>query len=115
MYPASSNGLASEMQQNIPSQSLMFTMYSTTFGNYSFMVQPPQPGQSSDQFPSIPYLSLEALLYQQQSSNPQVAPANVQSGPTTGKQVMVGAQLQSDGTGVARQLSGYQASNQQLL
>lgn len=115
MYPSTgTNSLENNMQGNIPSQALMFTMYSTTFGNYSFVVQPPVPGQAQDQFPTIPYLSLEALLYQGQSSNPQVAPSNIQTGNTTGVQNLQGAQTQQDATGTARSLSGYQQSTNQL-
>ncbi len=112
MYPQSS--LSSDAMQNIPSQALMFTMYSTTFGNYSFVVQPPVPGQSSDQWPTVPYLSIEALLYQGQMSNPQVQPSNIQTGNTTGVQNLTGAQTQQDATGTARSLSGFQQTTQLL-
>lgn len=113
MYPQSDD--PQDMQQNIPSMALMFTMFSPTFGNYSFVVQSPQPGQLSDQFPSYPYLSLEALLYMGQASNPTVSPTNVQTGSTSGVQNLAGAQVSNDGTGTARSLTGFQASTQSLL
>jgi hypothetical protein len=113
MYPQSDS--PSDIQANIPSMALMFTMYSPTFGNYSFLTQAPQPGQLSDQFPTYPYLSLEALLYMSSASNPQVSPTLIQTGSTSGTQNLVGAQTQSDGAGTTRVLNGYQASTQQLL
>lgn len=109
MYPSSES--PSDLQANLPSQALMFTMYSPTFGNYSFVTTPPQPGQLSDQFPSFPYLSLEALLYMSQSSNPQTSPATVIPGAVSNTQNITGTTLQSDGTGQPRLLSGYQSSN----
>lgn len=115
MYPLSgSNELENNLYMNLPNAALMQTMYSTTFGNASFMVMPAQKTQKSHGFPSIPYISLEALLYQGQSSNPQVSPSNIQTGNTTGIQNLQGAQTQQDATGTARSLSGFQETTQLL-
>jgi hypothetical protein len=102
-------------QQNIPSMALMFTMYSAVFGNYALQIQAPQNGQMMDQYPTLPYQSLESVLYIGQASNPTISPTNIQTGSTSGTQNLVGAQVQSDGTGTARSLNGYQASTQQIL
>lgn len=115
MYPSGSN-FQNDMYQNIPNMSLMFTMYTTTFGNMNFMVQPPQsmipgkPDQVQAGFPSIAYLSLEALLYQGQSSNPQQSPTNIYSGQTAGQQNISGQSTIKDGNGNTVYVAGYQAA-----
>lgn len=103
MYPTDGeSSFQSSLYSNIPNVSLMFTMYSTTFGNGGFMVQPASPGEVQTGFPSVPYLSLEAMLYQQQSSNPIVAPTNIQSGGSAGVQNISGTQTATDNTGTIR-------------
>lgn len=109
MYPGGSN-FQNELYQNIPSMALMFTMYTPTFGNGGFVIQPASPGEVQDGFPSIPYLPLEAMIYQQQASNPITSPVNVMGGANTGQQVISSTQTANDSTGTARQLNG----NQQL-
>lgn len=104
-----------DAQQNIPSMALMFTAFSPTFGAYTSVVNAPQRGQLADQFPSVPYQSIEAMFYVLQSSNPTISPTNMQTGSTTGSQTMQGTQLQQDGVGVPRSLQGYQSSNQTTL
>jgi hypothetical protein len=91
-----------ELSQNVASQALSFTMYSTTFGNGSFIVQPASTGEIQHGYPTIPYLSLEALLYQGQASNPIVRPTNVITGATAGTQNISGAQTVTDSTGNIR-------------
>lgn len=91
-----------ELSQNVASQALAFTMYTTTFGNGSFLIQPATPGEVQAGFPSVPYLSLEALLYQGQQSNPLVRPNNVLTGATAGTQNISGAQTVTDSTGNIR-------------
>jgi hypothetical protein len=114
MYPSGSN-FENDLSANIPNQSLMFTMYTTTFGNMSFMVTPPtsmipgKPDQVQAGFPSVPYLSLEALLYQGQSSNPAVAPPNVLTGNTAGSQNINGQQTITNGAGQQVYTAGYSA------
>jgi hypothetical protein len=108
MYPGSDNQLEQSMYENIPNASLAFTMYTTTFGNGSFMIQPPMPNQIGDGFPTIPYLSLEAVLYEAQSSNPWSAPLTTYSGSNTGQQVISSTQTANDETGTPRSLTGTQ-------
>lgn len=103
--------MQSEIMQNMPNQSLSFTAFSTTFGNADFMLTAPKSGKVGSSFPTIPYLSLEALLYQQQMSNPIVSPVNVQSGSNVGEQVISGTTTSQDALGTSRYLQGYQASD----
>lgn len=109
MYPGGSN-YENEMYANVPNQSMMQTMYTTTFGNMSFVVQPPMPGKTGNGFPSVPYISLEALLYQGQASNPQVSPTNVYTGQTSGTQNIAGQQTIKDGNGNTVYVAGYSQS-----
>ncbi len=92
--------------QNIPNASLMFTMYTGAFGNLAFSVTPPDPKMQGG-FPTVPYLSLEALLYASQASNPLSAPLNVLSGGTAGTQNIQGQQQITDSTGTVRMVSGF--------
>ena len=73
-------------QENTPSAFLAYTAFSTVFGNYNFMVTPATPGKVDLGFPTIPYLSLEALLFSQAASNPAVTPTSVMSGVNVGQQ-----------------------------
>src|SRR5580698_2119496 len=112
MYPSttgSSNDNA-ETYANAPNMSLMNIMYTTTFGNGGFVIQPPSPGEVGDGFPSIPYLSQEAVFYQQQASNPLTAPVNTLSGANVGQQVIQGQYTSSDGAGTSRYMQGFQPS-----
>lgn len=98
-----------ELYQNAPNQSLMYTMYTTTFGNGSFQIQPPMPGKMGMAFPVVPYLSIEALLYQQQASNPATAPINMMSGGHVGQQVIGGQYTMQDSTQTNRYQQGFQS------
>jgi hypothetical protein len=98
-----------ELYQNAPNQSLMYTMYTTTFGNGSFMIQPPQPGKIGNAFPTIPYLSIEALIYQQQASNPSMSPINTMSGSHVGQQVISGQYTMQDQNQTNRYQQGFQS------
>jgi len=109
MYPGGSQ-FQSDMYSNVPNMSLAFTLYTPIFGSGSFVIQPASPGEVQDGFPSIPYLSLEAVLYEAQSSNPQIAPVNIRGGSNTGQQVISSNQVSMDGTGTPRALSGYQTT-----
>lgn len=108
MYPSGSD-FQNEISQNVANMSLMYTMYLPTFGNYNFSIQAPQEGQTSDQFPTVPYLSPEAVFYQLQSSSPAVAPTNVISGSSAGVQTQASTNIAPDQFGTNRVLSGYQA------
>lgn len=104
----------SETYQNVANMSLMFTMYSPTFGNGNFVVQPAQyAGGVSEGFDTIPYLPLEAMIYQQQASNPASAPVMTLGGSNTGQQVIAGQYTMEDNTGTSRYQMGFQATNAQ--
>lgn len=108
MFPGGDSSFQNELYQNIPSMALMFTMYTPTFGNGAFVVQPASPGVVQSGFPSIPYMPLEAMIYQQQSSNPMSSPTNITGGSNTGQQVISSTQTANDATGNARYLFGNQ-------
>jgi len=97
----------SDTYQNLPNAALAFTMYTTTFGNGDFLITPPNPGEIQLGYPTIPYLSLEAVIYQQMSSNPQVSATQLQSGRTSGQQSVQGQFTINDGTGTSRMVMGY--------
>lgn len=111
MFSDNPNGsYESETYQNTPNQSLMYTMYTPTFGNGSFMIQPPSPGEIGQGFPTIPYLPLEAMIYQQQASNPSISPVNTVSGSNTGQQVISGQYTMKDSTQISRYQMGFQST-----
>jgi len=109
VYPSDNNELASNLSGNIPNMSLAFTMYTAAFGNTSFQIQPAIPGKTQSAFPTIPYLSLEALLYQGQTSNPAVNPFNILTGTGTGQQNVGGTTTMPDQFGTSRFMQGYQS------
>lgn len=100
-----------EEQQNIPSSALMLTAFSTTFGNMDFLIQPASPGEVHAGFDTIPGLSLEALIYQQQASNPMTAPVMIRGGSNTGQQVMSGQYTMQDNTQTSRYQMGFQSAH----
>lgn len=95
---------------NVPNMSLMFGAFTPTFGNIMFQITPPQPGNMDNAFPSIPYLSLEAIIFQSISSNPLSAPYTNLSGSNAGQQVIGGQLTQSDQNQQTRFIQGFQAS-----
>jgi hypothetical protein len=114
MQPGGSS-FQNDLYSNMPNASLAFTMWSNTFGNMNMVITPPapmipgKPDQVQAGFPSLPYLSLEALLYQQQSSNPVVAPPNILTGNTAGSQNINGQQTITNGAGQQVYTAGYSA------
>lgn len=96
-----------DTSQNTPNASLAYTAFSTVFGNYNFQVQPATPGKIDTGFPSIPYISLEALLYSQAAANPAVSPTNIMSGTNVGEQAITGQSTAMDATGTTRVSSGF--------
>lgn len=108
MFDDGHSQFESQITQNVPNASMMMMMYSATFGNMGFTVQPATPGNIQGGFPSVPYMSLEALLYNGQMSNPMTAPTNVMGGATAGTQVIRGSQQVVDDTGTPRVVIGYQ-------
>lgn len=106
MFNSGQGTFQSQTYENVANMSLAFTMWSTTFGNGNFLITPPSMGEVGEGYPSMPYLSLEALLYQQQASNPAVRSVNLNSGTTTGQQVVSGTVSQNDSNGTPRSLTG---------
>lgn len=82
--------------------SMLPSMYSTTFGNGAFEVRPPKKNRMEDGFPTIPYIPIEAIFYQQQSNTPAVSPQNITTGSTSGILNIRGSQTVTDGTGNVR-------------
>jgi hypothetical protein len=100
-----------DLMANIPSMVQMFAMTSPIFGNAGFVIQAASPGVVQAGFPSIPYQPLEAYIYQQQASNPQIMPTAVVGGGNTGQQVINSSQTTNDDTGTPRVLNGTQQLN----
>jgi len=98
-----------ELAQNMPNQSLMYQTFTPTFGNLNFQIQPSQTGEVSNTYGTIPYLSLEALVYQQQIQA-QSSPTNSLPGQNTGQQNIQGQYTVTDSTGNQRIIMGYSAS-----
>lgn len=86
---------------NMPNMSLMYSSYTPTFGNLNFQISPSQVGQVNNTFGTIPYLSLEALIYQQQIQS-QTNQANTASNQITGQQNVTGKMTVTDNTGNTR-------------
>lgn len=87
--------------------SMLPSMYSTTFGNGAFEIRPPKKNSMEDGFQSIPYIPIEAIFYQQQSNTPAVAPYNITTGSTSGTMNIRGSQTVTDSTGNVRVQIGY--------
>lgn len=97
---------SSDIAQNMPNASMMYQTYTPTFGNINFQIQPSQTGEVSNTFGTIPYLSLESMVYMQQI-NAQTSPTNVLPGQNTGQQNISGAYTITDETGNVRMVMGY--------
>lgn len=95
---------------SISSSGMMNAMYSVTFGNGSFIIEPPSPRHADKAFPVISYISIEALLYQQQSSNPAISPTNMMSGAHIGQQVISGQYTMQDTDRTNRYQMGFQST-----
>lgn len=91
----------SDIALNMPNASLMYSTYTPTFGNLMFQVAPSQTGEVNLSFGTIPYLSLEALIYMQQVQA-QTSPVNTTGGAVAGQNNVTGAITQVDGTGNLR-------------
>ena len=94
------------LSENMPNQSLMYSTFTPTFGNLNFQIMPSQSGEVSNTFGTIPYLSLEALVYNQQIQA-QSSPTNSLPGQNTGQQNIQGQYTVTDGGGNQRIIMGY--------
>lgn len=74
---------------NAPNASLSFQTMTPTFGNIMFQIAPSETGEINYSYGNFPYLSLEALLYQQQSIS-QVDPTTISPGSHGGQQNITG-------------------------
>lgn len=83
-------------------------MYSATFGNVNFAIAPSTTGEVSNTFGTLPYVSLESIIYAQQI-NAQVSPANIQAGQNSGQQNIQGSYTIQDSNGLTRMVMGYSA------
>jgi len=95
-----------DLAENMPNQSLMYSTFTPTFGNLNFQIIPSQTGEVSNTFGTIPYLSLEALVYNQQISA-QNSPSYTLPGQNTGQQNIQGQYTVTDNTGNQRIVMGY--------
>jgi hypothetical protein len=101
------------MQPNSQSQNLAantsgaaMEMYTATFGNVNFAIQPSMTGEVSNTFGTVPYLSLESVIYAQQNEA-QTSPINIQSGQSQGQQNIQGQYTITDANGLPRMVMGY--------
>ena len=85
----------SDIALNMPNASLMYSTFTPTFGNLMFQIQPSMTGEVSNTFGTIPYLSLESLIYMQQVQA-QTSPTTVLAGQNTGQQNITGAYTVTD-------------------
>jgi hypothetical protein len=85
----------------------MVEMYTATFGNMNFMINPSMTGEVSNTFGTVPYVSLESIIYAQQS-NAQVDPGRIMAGQNSGQQNIQGSYTIQDGNGLTRMVMGYQ-------
>jgi len=95
-------GFESQVSANAPNASMMMMAYSSTFGNANFQIMPASEGEIQEGFVTVPYLSLESLLYNGQMSNQAVAPRQIQTGSTAGTQNLQGGTTVTDSQGNIR-------------
>lgn len=98
-----------DLAENMPNASLMYSTFTPTFGNLNFQIMPSTSGEVSNTFGTIPYLSLEALVYNQQISA-QSNPTYTLPGQNTGQQNIQGQYTVTDGTGNQRIIMGYSSN-----
>jgi hypothetical protein len=91
----------SELAQNMPNNSLMYQTYTPTFGNIMFQIAPSQTGQVNLSNGTVPYVSLESMVYMQQMQA-QTNQVNTQGRAVTGQNNVTGAITTKDGTGNIR-------------
>lgn len=81
-------------------------MYTATFGNVNFQIQPSMTGEVSNTFGTVPYVSLESVIYAQQGEA-QTSPINLLSGQNSGQQNIQGQYTVQDSNGLTRMVMGY--------
>lgn len=83
-----------------------YELYTGIFGNVNFFVQPSQTGEVSNTFRTVPYVSLEQIIYANNISA-QVSPTSVLPGQNTGQQNIQGSTTIQDANGLTRLVMGY--------
>jgi hypothetical protein len=81
--------VTNETANNIPNDSLMYSSFTPMFGNIGFQIMPSQTGEINYSYGVMSYISLEALLYQQQMAS-QTQPSTIAPGQHTGQQNISG-------------------------
>jgi len=81
-------------------------LYTATFGNVNFMIQPSMTGEVSNTFGTVPYISLESVIYAQ-ANEAQTSPVTIQSGQAQGQQNIQGQTTITDANGLVRMVMGY--------
>lgn len=104
------------MQPSTESQNLaanttggQMEMYTATFGNMNFAIAPSMTGEVNNMFGTVPYVSLESVIYAQQNEA-QTSPINIQSGQSQGQQNIQGSYTIQDSNGLTRMIMGYSPS-----
>lgn len=82
-------GSTNDLAQNMPNASMMYSTFTPIFGNLGFQIMPSQTGEVNYNFGTLPYFSLEALIYMQQV-NAATQPQNILPGQHTGQQNITG-------------------------
>jgi len=98
-----------DLASNMPNASLMYSTFTPMFGNLMFQLAPSQTGKVNLGFGTMPYMSLEALIYMQQVAA-AVQPNNVSPGQSSGQTNLSGSITQSDASGITRYLQGTSTS-----
>lgn len=79
----------SDIAQNMPNASMMYSTFTPVFGNLNFQLAPSQTGEVNYSYGQMPYFSLEALLYMQQVQS-ATQPTNILPGQVSGQQNVSG-------------------------
>lgn len=88
----------------------LYEMYTPIFGNVNFQIQPSTTGKVSNAFGTVPYVSLESIIYSQ-GLQAQTTPVNMTSGQNTGQQNIQGSTTIQDSDGLTRMVMGYSAGS----
>lgn len=84
----------------------IYEMYTATFGNMNFVISPSMTGEVSNTFGTVPYVSLESIIYSQ-AANAQTSPVTLLSGQNSGQQNIQGQYTITDANGLPRMVMGY--------
>jgi hypothetical protein len=95
------------LTQNVANNSLLYQSYTAVFGNMNFNIAPSLTGPVSNTYGVTPYLSLESIIFQQQTMG-QMSPTNIAAGQVSGQQNIQGSMTVQDSFGNARLQMGYQ-------